>query len=332
MIANLGPVDECVIDYLLMQAQFNPVGVPAGVWDEYVARRFVGDNAAMVYALAREMKFQREMRALRRREKEGLREMAAQQARDARPAVPLSAPATIDGVAIGTEPAKAAGAQAETERPIVAHRLASRHDDPAPVTPENWQRLSDEQEARLQAEGYFTLEQAAAALNAQQGGHNEARKTLLLQMTQAARTGALTVRHPHTLLPYAARPDACDYYELVRPSDVNDWLDSCKAPYRWNAPAGEPEPAPNEVGGAEESAPVPQAPNAKRWTPELVAEARAMRDKLKGAGATDYTKRTADHLGVSPAFLRKLLQPSKDAPASSLSGWPPAKGKVHRAR
>jgi hypothetical protein len=230
--------------------------------------------------------------------------MAAQQARDARPAVPLSAPATIDGVAIGTEPAKAAGAQAETERSTVTHRLASRRDDPAPVTPENWQRLSDEQETRRRARGFFTIEEAAKALGEQEGMHDGARKSLLKRMMEAARDGTLTVRDPHTDLPF--RPaEVHGYYELVTPADVNAWLAGCGVEYRWNAPAGEPEPAPNEARAAGE--------------PTLGAEGSAQRrarlarrrDELKAQGVRDYTKRIAAEEGIGEVRVRQLLRASK---------------------
>ena len=258
----------------------------------------------MVYALAREMKFQREMRALRRREKEGLREMAAQQARDARPAVPLSAPATIDGVAIGTEPAKAAGAQAETERSTVTHRLASRRDDPAPVTPENWQRLSDEQEKRRRARGYFTVEEAAQALGEQEGMHGGARQTLLARMMEAARDGNLTVRDPHTDLPF--RPaEVHGYYELVTPADVNAWLERGGVEYRWSVPAVEYKPAPNESGAAGE-------PERRAFTHRL----QGRRDDLTPAidAAIARVSDPTDFAAVWGAFLALADSPEPMPP------------------
>jgi len=70
---------------------------------------------------------------------------------------------------------------------------------------------------------HWTIENAAAAIAAQEGWHNEARDTLRDQMMQAARDGTLTVRHPHTDLKY--RPEVGrDYCELVTRADVNAWL------------------------------------------------------------------------------------------------------------
>ena len=70
---------------------------------------------------------------------------------------------------------------------------------------------------------HWTIENAAAAIAAQEGWHNEARDTLCEQMMQAARDGVLTVRHPHTGLPY--RPDPVrKFYETVTPADANAWL------------------------------------------------------------------------------------------------------------
>lgn len=99
-----------------------------------------------------------------------------------------------------------------------------------PVTPENWKRLSDEQDARRRAAGYFTIEEAASAIAEQEGWSDEQRKTLIRQMMGAALVGKLTVRHPHTNLP--DRPAIVHgYYELVTRDDVNDWLG---AHLRWN--------------------------------------------------------------------------------------------------
>ena len=70
---------------------------------------------------------------------------------------------------------------------------------------------------------HWTIENAAAAIAVQEGWHNEARDTLCEQMMQAARDGVLTVRHPHTGLPY--RPDPVrKFYETVTPADANAWL------------------------------------------------------------------------------------------------------------
>ena len=73
------------------------------VSDEHVAKLFYPDDPAQVCALERDMRYERQMRAVRKRA-------------DLRPVVPCS------------------------------------------VTPENWQRLSDEKEERRRARGYLTVE------------------------------------------------------------------------------------------------------------------------------------------------------------------------------
>ena len=84
---------------------------------------------------------------------------------------------------------------------------------------------------------HWTIENAAAAIAAQEGWHNEARDTLCEQMMQAARDGVLTVRHPHTGLPY--RPDPVrKFYETVTPADANAWLAlDLVQTLRWHGPA-----------------------------------------------------------------------------------------------
>lgn len=70
---------------------------------------------------------------------------------------------------------------------------------------------------------HWTIENAAAAVATQEGWHQGARDTLRGQMVQAAADSTLTVRHPHTGLPY--RPDRVRYfYDLVTLDDVNEWL------------------------------------------------------------------------------------------------------------
>lgn len=78
----------------------------------------------------------------------------------------------------------------------------------------------------------LTIGDAAKAIATEQGGGANSERTLCRQMMDAARDGSLTVRHPHSGLPY--RPDPVrDFYELVTPDDVNDWLARQGASYRW---------------------------------------------------------------------------------------------------
>jgi hypothetical protein len=82
---------------------------------------------------------------------------------------------------------------------------------------------------------HWTMENAARNLGEIQGWSGQQIKTLCEQMLGAAQAGAMAVRHPHTDLPIPLhkRAKVCDFYELVTRDDVNAWLVSMGAPYRW---------------------------------------------------------------------------------------------------
>lgn len=58
--------------------------------------------------------------------------------------------------------------------------------------------------------------------------------------------------------------------------------------------------------------------NELKWTPELKAEARAMREKLKGQGVKDFTQQTASAFGVTTQRLSAVLKEKMAKKASSL--------------
>lgn len=98
---------------------------------------------------------------------------------------------------------------------------------------------AEQRKERMNAAGFYTLDEAAQALGAQEGWHSGTRQTFVTRMREAVHDGKLTVRDTHTNLPY--RPSVVrDWYELVTPADVNAWLASWVG-YRWNTPAVEPE-------------------------------------------------------------------------------------------
>lgn len=101
------------------------------------------------------------------------------------------------------------------------------------ITEEEWEQLIAI--PPLMAEGGYyisgTLEAAAIMLAKEQGWHNGARDALLEQMVQAVRDGSLTVRHPHTDLPYHPRTVRI-FYEHVTAEDLNAWLESQGVDYR----------------------------------------------------------------------------------------------------
>jgi len=77
----------------------------------------------------------------------------------------------------------------------------------------------------------FTIEKAAAVIANKYGRHEGAQKTLEKQLLDAAKDGTLTVRHPHTDLPY--RPKECrNFYETVGASDLNRYFEAAGVPWR----------------------------------------------------------------------------------------------------
>jgi len=86
---------------------------------------------------------------------------------------------------------------------------------------------------------YWTLENAAAAMQEQLNWHDGIRADFQDQMQEAAQSGALVVLNPRTCLPY--RPETVrTFWEYVTPDNVNTWLNVLNAPYRWS-------PAPSPV-------------------------------------------------------------------------------------
>lgn len=80
---------------------------------------------------------------------------------------------------------------------------------------------------------YWTLENAAAAIQEQLNWHDGTRAEFQDQMQEAAQSGALAVLNPRTCLPY--HPESVrTYWEYVTPDNVNAWLATLKAPYRWS--------------------------------------------------------------------------------------------------
>ena len=77
----------------------------------------------------------------------------------------------------------------------------------------------------------WTIEFAANAIATREGWHQGTRDSLLQRMIEAAASGALPVRDPHTDLPY--RPKVVRaWYDLVLHSEVDAWLKVQRVPYR----------------------------------------------------------------------------------------------------
>jgi hypothetical protein len=77
----------------------------------------------------------------------------------------------------------------------------------------------------------FTIEEAAALIANKHGLHEGAQGTLIKQLLDAAKDGTLTVRHPHTDLPYRPK-EHCEYYETVSLSDLNRFFEAAGVPWR----------------------------------------------------------------------------------------------------
>lgn len=102
---------------------------------------------------------------------------------------------------------------------------------------------------------------------------------------------------------------------------LSDPAATAPAPASESTPTSAPASAP-AAGGA-----------PRRWTPDRIEEARTMRANRKASGAREYMKQTAEHYGVSPQFLYKMLGPDEARPKPPpLTGWPLTKTTTHRAK
>lgn len=81
---------------------------------------------------------------------------------------------------------------------------------------------------------YWTLENAAAAMQEQLNWHDGTRAEFQDQLQEAAKSGALVILDPRTCLPPLRTESVRTYWEYVTPDSVNTWLASLKAPYRWS--------------------------------------------------------------------------------------------------
>ena len=147
---------------------------------------------------------------------------------------------------------------------------------------------------------HWTIGNAAAAIAAQQGWHGHARDMLKMQMMQAARDGTLTVRHPHTDIPY--RPDPVrDFYERVTPADVNTWLTLDPAgSLRWEVgksqpAAGTTAPTDGEIAPVIYEAPPHEDHSALATRKQLIAAFGAF---------TDMNMAWFDNVTHTPALLK----------------------------
>lgn len=153
---------------------------------------------------------------------------------------------------------------------------------------------------------YWTLENAAVALQDQEGWHGGTMAAFLDQLQDAAQHGAMVIRDPQTCL--AIRPQIVrTFWELVTPADLNAWLEKQAAPYRWNAEA------PQAV------APVPVADGASNAPVDGIttAQVAAIFDAMPFT-AENWPKRLSDAKWLKPA------QVALGAAGGATSLWCPA--------
>lgn len=151
---------------------------------------------------------------------------------------------------------------------------------------------------RLTPEGngpvYWTLENAAKALQLQEGWHDGTRTSFLKQLGDAACTDELVYRDPRTDLQVKTRLVNTGW-NTVTPADVNAWLDRQGVAYRW------------KLDSKAIQAKGTPAENGKRWTHEKLAELRDYRAK-------HTMPQTAAHFGISEARIRELDPRQKPKP------------------
>lgn len=135
---------------------------------------------------------------------------------------------------------------------------------------------------------FWTIEAAANAIADHEAWTDAARDTLRLQMLQAARSGALRVRHPHTDLPIEgeALDNVRDFYELVSREDVVAWLREEGVAYQMPSLA-EASPAPPIDATVKPP---------KQWKMRVQAEAAAEWKKLRALGCNPTRASIRPHL------------------------------------
>lgn len=100
---------------------------------------------------------------------------------------------------------------------------------------------------RRQTEGIFTVSEAAQVLVDSRPGADV--RTMLDKIHRAYRDGKLTIRDPGDMLPKRVA-DTCVYFDMVTVADVDSWLDTAGAGYRFPpaSTAGEVQARPRQPG------------------------------------------------------------------------------------
>ena len=99
---------------------------------------------------------------------------------------------------------------------------------------EHWSREEWNQvviELPISSETLLTIGEASSFIGNKYSLHDAAIKTLRQQLMDAVGNG-LTVRHPHTDMPYVPTNKIRFFYELVRADELDKWFESQNAEYR----------------------------------------------------------------------------------------------------
>lgn len=160
---------------------------------------------------------------------------------------------------------------------LAAYKVEFGQQDSEKWTREQWTKVAAE--VAVQPDTLLTIGDAANLVGHKFGWHDEAIKTLSKQMMAAVTAKALTVRHPHTDLPYEPKR-VSRYYELVRTDDLDAWFESQKSPLRIQA-------TPNAKGTRERkiAVTVPEVATVAHGSADWKSQARAIADELDAADA-----------------------------------------------
>jgi hypothetical protein len=146
---------------------------------------------------------------------------------------------------------------------------------------------------------YWTLENAAAALQEQELWHDGTRRKFQDQLKEAAQSKALVVLDPQTCLPTSSK-DIRTYWEYVSPANVNAWLKKQGETYHWRCPEWDA-----QYARALEDLDKKETPEQRRarWLDMLEVE-----EKRKERGAL---QRVADREGVDRSNMSKDIEKAR---------------------
>jgi len=125
-------------------------------------------------------------------------------------------------------------------------------------------------EVQITPDTMLTIGEAAYFVGHKHGLHDGAIKTLCNQMMNAIGNG-LTVRHPHTDLPYVPK-DKRWFYELVRADELDSWFESLKVAYRIQSQAVPAAVAQTEPGANTIKKSAPVANEAMNWDVQEITD------------------------------------------------------------